>query len=462
MKIFFSVGEPSGDVHGANLIRAFQNEMNRRNETETAKGNGGKPEPLEICGFGGPKMRQAGCQLMFDLTQLAVMWVGRVLWNIRKFFQLADQAEEYFKKEKPDAVILIDYPGFNWHVAKRAHNAGIPVYYYSPPQIWGWAQWRVKKMRKWVDCTLSGLQFEADWLNEKGCRCIYVGHPFFDEVVRYQLDENWLQKVTRGRSLNSFRQFEPFEEGPSLQSTGGNEQSATENEEGEAFTPLIGILPGSRTQEVQSNLTTFLAAARIIAKQFPKARFFVAAFREKHRERIQPLVDRSGLKIEVYVGKTPEIMAAADVVMSVSGSVSLELLYYLKPTVMLYRVSQFGLFIQRFFRQVKYITLVNLLRYGAVRLNAPDSPSAPAPQEALFPEYLTSGDASAAIAKQLTDWLSGKKTPDSLLGAEFQRRLDALSALRNEVCQPGAADKAAKLILSEIAQSAETAHLTRE
>ncbi len=172
MKIFFSVGEPSGDVHGANLIRALKSMYG---------------DDLQCVGFGGPKMEEAGAEILFDLTSLAVMWLGRVLWNIKTFFNLAAQAQDYFEIEKPDAVVLIDYPGFNWHIAKRAHNAGIPVYYYSPPQIWGWAQWRVRKMRKWVDCVLSGLPFETQWFQDQRCRCVYVGHPFFDETEKLEL-----------------------------------------------------------------------------------------------------------------------------------------------------------------------------------------------------------------------------------------------------------------------------------
>ncbi len=403
MKVFFSVGEPSGDVHGANLIRALKKRS---------------PE-IQCVGFGGPKMRQAGADLLFDLTSLAVMWIGRVLWNIRTFFKLADQAEEYFKTEKPDAVVLIDYPGFNWHIAKRAHKAGIPVYYYSPPQLWGWAQWRVKKMRLWVDCILSGLTFESKWYKDHGCNCVYVGHPFFDEVVRQPLDSEFIRQLESPKSELQKSDF-------------SNEQS-----------PLIAILPGSRTQEVERNLETFLQSAQIITRQIPQARFVIAAFKEKHREIIDKQIEKissSGrLNIQVYVGKTPEIMAAAEVVMSVSGSVSLELLYHLKPTVILYQVSRFGIFIQQFFRKVKYITLVNLLQYSAAALTAPDSEQAPNPHDALFPEYLTCGDESQPIAEHLLKWLVDSDAK------EVQIRL--LEQLNQRVCQPGAADKAAEIIL---------------
>ena len=170
MKIFFSAGEPSGDLHGANLIR----ELARR-----------LPE-FEAVGYGGPEMASAGCQLHVDLTALAVMWFLRVLLNIHKFLALAGRADRYFRHHRPDAVVLIDYPGFNWWIARRAKAHGIPVFYYAPPQIWAWASWRIKKMRRFVDHVLCSLPFEAKWFAERGCRAVFVGHPYFDEVRRQE------------------------------------------------------------------------------------------------------------------------------------------------------------------------------------------------------------------------------------------------------------------------------------
>src|SRR5688500_6081992 len=140
IKLFFSVGEPSGDLHGANLIRAL-----RRMDPD-----------IECSGFGGPKMAAAGCKLHTDLTALAVMWFLRVLLNLHVFVRLLHEAKRSFRDQRPDAVVLIDYPGFNWHIAKAAKRQGIPVFYFSPPQIWAWASWRVKKMRERVDHVLCG------------------------------------------------------------------------------------------------------------------------------------------------------------------------------------------------------------------------------------------------------------------------------------------------------------------
>src|SRR5579871_1198993 len=119
MRIFISAGEPSGDLHGASLV----NELRSR-----------RPG-VECIGFGGEHMDEAGCRLLYPLCRLAVMWFLRVLLNIRVFFRLLAQADRFFAEQRPDAVVLVDYPGFNWHVARKAHARGIPVFYFVPPQL---------------------------------------------------------------------------------------------------------------------------------------------------------------------------------------------------------------------------------------------------------------------------------------------------------------------------------------
>src|ERR1044072_1592684 len=132
MRIFFSVGEPSGDVHGANLIRALQQ----------------LDPPLDCVGFGGDRMADAGCKHLFNLCNHAVMGFGHVVTSLPKLMSLISQADRSFRHQRPDAVVLIDYPGFNWWIARRAHFHGIPVFYFVPPQLWAWLSWRVAKMRK--------------------------------------------------------------------------------------------------------------------------------------------------------------------------------------------------------------------------------------------------------------------------------------------------------------------------
>jgi lipid-A-disaccharide synthase len=356
MKIFFSAGEPSGDLHGANLIRELRHQY----------------ADVECVGYGGPQMAAAGCQLHADLTALAVMWFARVLLNLHKFLHLASRADRYFRHHRPDAVVLIDYPGFNWWIARRAKAHGIPVFYYAPPQIWAWGSWRVKKMRRFVDHVLCSLPFEARWYQEQGCNATFVGHPYFDEVQRQRLDAAF---VAQQRNAPG---------------------------------PLITILPGSRTQEVGHNLHWLLKSAALVRQQIPSARFAIAAFKAHQADTARQLVEASGLDVAVHLHKTPELIHAADCCMSVSGSVSLELLAQAKPTVILYWISPLAYAVQQRFRRVKYITLVNLLRAKELypRDLTPYDPAAPDADEALFPEYLTCRDRSAEIARHVVSWLT--------------------------------------------------------
>jgi lipid-A-disaccharide synthase len=393
--IFFSVGEPSGDLHGANLIRQLQQRC----------------PGIRAVGYGGPKMAEVGCELHADLTTLAVMWFARVLLNLHKFLDLASRADRYFRHHRPDAVVLIDYPGFNWWIARRAKVHGIPVFYYSPPQIWAWARWRVKKMRRFVDHVLCGLPFEESWLRGHGCNATFVGHPFFDEVRRYPYDERFLAEHESSKG------------------------------------PLVAILPGSRTQEVTHNLHWFLKAAAIVHEKVPDARFSIAAFKPHQAEIARSLVEQSGLPIEICVGKTPELMRLADCAMSVSGSVSLELLYHTTPTVILYWISRQAYFVQTFFRKVKYITLVNLLSADGLADEdlTPYDPAQADADRVLFPEYLTYEDKSAQIAGHIVEWLTDP--------AKRTARVEALAALKDRVAHGGASGRAAEYILSAISMA---------
>jgi lipid-A-disaccharide synthase len=390
--IFFSAGEPSGDLHGANLIRALRSRQRH----------------LRCIGFGGPLMADAGCCQLTDLTQLAVMWFLRVLLNLHRFAYWLYRAERCLRFERPDAVVLIDFPGFNWWIARCAKRYGIPVYYYAPPQVWAWAQWRVRKMRRLVDHVLCSLPFEHTFYAQHGCRATLVGHPYFDEVHHVRLDQQFVRRL-----------------------------QATPH-------PLVTILPGSRTQEVEHNLEWFLKAAEQIHAAVPQARFAIAAFKPQHALLARQWLREISFPVEVHVGRTPELIHAATCCMAVSGSVSLELLYHTKPTVIVYWASPLAMAAQRRLRKVKYITLVNLLACADALTadTSPYDPLAPGAEKVLFPEYLTSADPSPQIASHLIEWLCNPVVREE--------RVAQLAELKARVCHPGAARKAAQIILDEI------------
>jgi lipid-A-disaccharide synthase len=393
-RIFFSAGEPSGDQHGAALISALQSRL-----------------PNFTClGFGGPRMAQAGCHLLADLTSHAVMGFLRPIAQLHHFYRFYRQAVVEMECHRPDAVVLIDFPGFNWHLAKAAKSRGIPVFFYGPPQIWAWARWRVRKMRRWIDHALCWLPFEEQWLAARGCSATYVGHPFFDECAGAVRDSALVAQLT------------------------GDPR------------PLLTILPGSRDQEVHANGQAMLRVAAGLREKIPSLRVAVAAFRPHQAQLMERWAHQLDVRALILTGKTPELIQSATCCLAVSGSVSLELLYFEKPTVILYRISPLAARIEKFVRRVKYITLVNLLCHGgrhAAEL-PPNDPTTPAPTDALFPEFLTARDVTQEICRRLATWLSDAE--------ERQKVVAVLRELKRSLGWEGAVDRAADWFVRYLGQ----------
>ncbi|QEG38770.1 lipid-A-disaccharide synthase [Roseimaritima ulvae] len=380
-QLFFSVGEPSGDQHCARLIQALSQQH----------------AGLQLRGFGGPEMQRAGCQLDHDLTQMAVMGVVEVLPKLRQFFRLADQAEAVFASGQVDAVLLADFPGFNWHIAKRAKKYNLPVYYYLPPQLWAWAPWRIRKLRRTVDKVLSVLPFECEWYQQRGVNAECVGHPFFDAVAEQQLDAAVIDSLTA-----QIRQGQR----------------------------LVAVLPGSRQHEVTRNWPVMLEAIRRLSKQYPDARFLVAAFKDKQclwcRDQLTA-TDRA-LPIDFFVGKSSEIIEMAECGMMVSGSVSLEMMARGTPAPVIYRVGRVFYGVGRMMVRVPSMTLPNLIA-----------------GETIFPEHVSCGSPESTV-----QFLH--RHVDAMLGdALYRERLDQkLGQLRSAIAQPGASQRAAATVLNEM------------
>jgi lipid-A-disaccharide synthase len=232
-----------------------------------------------------------------------------------------------------------------------------------------------------------------------------VGHPYFDELRNQKLDADFVRRLRSGAG------------------------------------PLVTILPGSRTQEVESNTLTFLRAAKQIAAHVPDARFAIAAFKDSQAEMVRVLALAAGVSVEVHVGRTPELIHAADCCLACSGSVSLELLYHAKPSVILYQVGRVGYFIQSMFRRVRYITLVNLLTAKDIAGGFPAGiydPKDPRDAHVLMPEYLSYEDRSQQLAGHVIEWLTvpGVRT----------ERASALTELRDQFAQGGASIRGASYI----------------
>jgi len=381
MHIFFSVGEPSGDLHAAKLVA----EMKRR-----------LPD-LECSGFGGPLMKAAGCRILYRLTDLAVMGILPVIPLIFKFIGLSRGASRYLERRRPDAVVLVDFPGFNWWIARSAKKLGIPVYYYLPPQLWAWAPWRVRRMKKFVNYVLSCLPFEVEWYRRRGVEARFVGHPFFDEVAEKALDADFMRQHS----------------------------SATTG-----AVRTVAVLPGSRNHEIQQNFAIQIRVMQKLHQRLPGVRFVVASYKETQREVCRRLLAEKApeLPVSLYVNKTSEIIELADACLMVSGSVSLEVLARKTPAVVVYRINRVFYWFSLVMITCQYFSLPNLIA-----------------KHPIMPEFAPIDDPRWSI-DIMTDILHRWLSDDTA----YARQVAALDRVVAEVATPGATSNAVDAILSRL------------
>jgi lipid-A-disaccharide synthase len=385
--VFFSVGEPSGDLHAAKLIESLRQASNG----------------LTALGLGGPHMQRTGCEVIYPLTDLAVVGFVEVIPKLREFFRVADLASDSLDRHHPDAVVLVDFPGFNWHIAKRAKSRGIPVFYYLPPQLWAWGGWRIHKMRRYVDHVLCNLPFEQRWFEERGMKAYHVGHPFFDEVQQRQLDQQFIAAATDAQVVN------------------------------------VAVLPGSRSREVRTIWPMQLETIRQLSRKHRTARFHVACLKPEHLQFCQQTLsdlDKS-IALNFAVGKTSEIIQLADCALTKSGSVSLELMARGVPSVVVYHLGRISYQVVRRLTNLSSITLPNILA-----------------REKVMEEFLAVGSTDQAIR-------SSTQALDLLISNPEARALQRskLNQLAELYAKPGASQTAAELILALLSAPSATSRL---
>ena len=378
MRVFFSVGDPSGDVHTASVLRAIR-----------------ALEPgVEFFGFGGRQMAEAGCELLYPLVEHPVIGVLEALKRVPFFRRLYRSLFDVFTRRRPDLVVLVDYPGFNWWVARAARAQGIPVLYFLAPQIWAWASWRVRKMRRLVDRVICAYPFEVDWFRRHGVDAVYLGHPYFDAL----------------------RQVKPLAP-PS------------------APTRRVVLLPGSRWSEVRRMSWPMVRAAGELQRRVRDVSFLAACATEEHAEFVRRCARRAGLEVGVVVGRTPEAIASATCCLAKSGSITMELLWFEKPAVIYYRVPriEYGVYwfgLASGMARVRFISLPNL---AAGRM--------------VYPELVTWAEARQWLVEGLTRWLA-----DEQALVAIRRELAHLKRLFD---RPGATQATARHIVEFAARKRE-------
>jgi lipid-A-disaccharide synthase len=387
-KVFIIAGEASGDLHGAGLMRAMKSL---------------RPE-VEFLGIGGSQMVEAGLHPVFLNNELAVVGLFEIMSHVRPILKAVRQAMHALKQERPNLLVLIDYPGLNLFMARYARHLGIPVFYYISPQVWAWRRGRIKKMRRLIDKLAVILPFEEDFFRSNGLNAHFVGHPLLD-VVRPSMSR------------------EAFCESAGL--VPGRD--------------IVGILPGSRRGEVQRMLPIFLQTAALIQHDLPKCQFVLPVAPSLSRTWVEECIARERQanpripEISIVERQAYDAMAASSLLLLASGTVTLEAAILRIPMLVAYRVSGMTYQLARRIVHVKFMSLVNLIA-----------------DREIVPEFLQHEATPERLSEAGLFLLKDKK-----------RRQDMLNGLNEVVSQlkvggqgqEGAAMQAARLALDMLLQS---------
>ena len=310
MKIMFSAGEPSGDVHGESLARAVLEKC---------------PE-AELIGFGGPKMAAAGVRLCSDMREYSIMGVWEVIKNLRRIFALLDKLEAFMKAERPDILVLIDYPDFNWRLAKKAKAMGIPVFSYIPPSAWAWRKGRAKKCAAIADEFAAIFPFELPVYEAAGANISFNGNPLVDTVK------------------------------PSMSKVEAREYFGV----AKGKNPVI-LLPGSRKQEINMLLPAMLSAAELLKQDNDSLEFYLPVAPGIDKGLITDIASQYKVNIHYTDDKNYDLMSIGAFAIATSGTVVMEAALLGLPCVCLYKMASLNYAIGKLLVDIKFFTLPNIL-----------------------------------------------------------------------------------------------------
>jgi lipid-A-disaccharide synthase len=370
-RLYFVAGEASGDEHGAALLHSLR---------ELA------PE-WEFHGRGGPLMKQMAGDAFTDWVDAAAV-VG--LWEVVKrygYFRLQFEAtQREIATINPDAVVLIDYPGFNLRLARalRKTSPRLKIIYYISPQVWAWNRGRIRQMARFLDLMLCIFPFEAELYNQSGLRTIFVGHPMVENLAKRRTGET--------RDPN-----------------------------------LIGLFPGSRSREVKKIFPVMLRTATKLVEQRPEIRFEVAAASTALAGEMQRVLARSSLgeRMRLVTGNASGLMQRAFAGMVASGTATLESAYFRLPFVLVYKVSWPTYFAARLVMRTRYLGMPNVLA-----------------DREIIPEFLQHEARPEAISRSVLQLINEP--------AARERMISEFDAVIEKLGESGASAKAAQAIIQEL------------
>jgi lipid-A-disaccharide synthase len=371
-KILLVAGEVSGDLHGSHLVEALQ-----RIEPE-----------IQFFGVGGEGLKRRGMKLLYPAQSLSVVGITEVFVKLRTVLKALRGLKGSLEREKPDLIILIDFPEFNLRLAKIARRRGIPVVYYISPQIWAWRPQRIKLIARVVKKMIVLFPFEVPLYETAGVDVEWVGHPLLDTV-----------KPTLPKE-KAFREF------------GLDPKRRT-----------VGLLPGSRIHEIERLLPPLLASAHLLQKEIPDLQFVIPLAPGISRTILSSQMKNISFPVKVVEGFTYDVMNLSELLIMASGTATLEGAILGKPMIIVYKVSLPSYWVGRALIRVDHIGLVNLV---AEREIAPELI-----QKDVNPERIA--DEASRILR------------DPILSRKMAESMDEV---RQKLGEPGAAQRAAQIVSS--------------
>jgi lipid-A-disaccharide synthase len=389
MKLAIIAGEASGDLHAAEVLR----ELKRIDPS------------IETFGIGGDLLAREGMRLVHHAREMGIVGYFNVLRHLRMFRRIFDETVADIAREKPDAVLLVDYPGFNLRMARRCKELGIRVIYYISPQLWAWKKGRVKQVAKYVDRMIVIFPFEETFYREHGIAAAYVGHPLIEEIghiVRQGVGSGEWGMGASGIDTANMSAPTPHTPHPTPHTR-------------------IALLPGSRNAEVRSLLPAMVDAVEILARERSIDAYVVQAPTIR-RELLDEYV--TGRNVRIVEHDNGEAVAAADVALSSSGTATLECAVLGTPVIVMYRLSFANYWLGRMVVTIPHFALINIVA-----------------GKKIVPE-LIQGDVNGRTIADETRRL--------LEPANYARVVEELAAVRSKLGDAGAARRAAESIMEAV------------
>jgi len=310
LKVMISTGEASGDMHGASVANALKK---------------ARPD-IRIFGMGGNAMRTAGVEIVYDIADLGVFGLVEIVKKLPQLTRLRGFLARLMDRERPDALVLIDYGGFNIPLAKIAKAKGLPVIYYIPPKVWVWGRGRARKIAATVELVVPIFPFEMEIYHSAGAKVAFVGNPLIDIVKPTMTKEAAYSRFAADRTK-----------------------------------PVVLLMPGSRDQEITNLLPPMLAAAEKLVEKLPDCQFFLPIASTISREILQNIINRASVPVCLTTEDTYDLMQIADVAVAASGTATLEMALMGVPTVIIYKVAALTYFFGKRLVKIADFGLPNII-----------------------------------------------------------------------------------------------------